>query len=304
MKKFAIVTCVTPNWLPPAAITLLSCALHGAEEFADLIILCAGARAVDETNLQNFNSRHGINIKLLNVNPGDLNEIDSGRLGVGAILRLKLNEFLPGDIERVLYIDSDVLCLQPLSELFSMNMDGFALAAVESTAMMPFINRTAEAHLKSIGMAATAPYFNSGVVLFDWTAILKTDFFKDCLAILKSRADWRFHDQDVMNISAAGKWRKLNQKWNVTKKTSDYLSLKPALRHFNGRLKPWNCGTRFGYATYRMYYIESLKDTAWAEFLNMKQFRWPIKDNWRAFLRKFSFRKIAKLNQIIAKSAP
>lgn len=300
MKKFAIVTCVTPNWLPPAAVTLLSCAQHGAEEFADLIILCAGATAGDETNLQSFNSHHGIQIKLLNVVPGDLSGIDSGRLGVGAILRLKLNEFLPHEFKKVLYIDSDVLCMQTLSKLFAMSLDGFAFAAVESTAMMPVINKTAEAHLKSIGMATTAPYFNSGIVLFDWTTILKTDFFKDCLTTLKSRTDWRFHDQDVMNIAALGKWKKLHQKYNVTKKTADYLSIDPVFRHFNGAAKPWNSKSRFGFARYHKYYADSLSGTPWQSFMDQPQKPWSFKDNWRALLRKLSFRKIAKLRHHIS----
>lgn len=301
MKKFAIVTCVTPNWLAPAAVTLLSCAQHGAEEFADLIIVSFDVSNEEADNLALFNKIHGTQIKLQKVKLAELEGMGTGRLGVGALLRLKLNTYMSKTYQRILYLDSDVLAESNCKEIFEIELHGKPFGAVESIAMLPWINKKSASYLSSIGMTKTASYFNSGVMIFDWKKTLNNNLLAHSFSLLKQNPNFPFQDQDALNAAANGNWQKLSHHWNVTKKTADYLSLKPTFRHFNGRLKPWNCSSRFGYAVYRRYYDKSLKDTAWAEFLNMKQFGWPIKDNWRAFLRKFSYRKIAHLKFHLAK---
>ncbi len=297
--KNAIVVCATPNWLAPAAVTLLSCAQNGATAYADLFIVCPSPSAKDKSDLAAFNELNRTPIQLLAVDAGDLNDIDGGHLGIGALLRLKLDQFLPQNLERVLYLDCDVLAEGALDELFHMNLEGEPFAAVESIAMMPVINKHAPAHLRALNINPPRPYFNSGVILFDWPATVQARILPQCLEVLKSRQNWKFHDQDTLNIVSKGQWKKLDHQWNVTKKTADYLNLQAHLRHFNGNAKPWNCKNRFGYAKYRKYYEQSLQGTPWAEFLDMKQKPWPLKDNWRALVRRLSFLKRTKLRSLI-----
>jgi lipopolysaccharide biosynthesis glycosyltransferase len=299
--KNVIVVCATPNWLGPAAVTLLSCAQNGAAKVAELIIVCPNPSSRDENDLALFNKMHATQIRLLGVDPDDLAEIESGHLGVGALLRLKLDAFLPTNLERVLYLDSDVLAEGSLNELFEMPMNGFAFAAVESIAMLQLINAKANTHLKSLNISPARPYFNSGVILFDWQASLEARILPQCRDVLKSRQNWHFHDQDVLNIVSNGKWKQLLHKWNVTKKTADYLNIKPRLRHFNGKQKPWNSKARFGFSKYHMYYASSLANTPWANFAGMKQLAWPIRDNWRALVRQLSFTTIYKLKNHITR---
>ncbi len=298
--KNAIVVCATPNWLAPAAVTLLSCAQQGAEKFADLLIVCPNPGSDEQAKLKDFNAHHNFNIKLLDVEPSELQSIESGRLGVGALLRLKLDQFLSHQFDRVLYLDSDVIALAPIEKLFQMDMKGMPFAAVESIAMLPLLNRKAKAHLRSINLDLTQPYFNSGVILFDWQATLKAKILPRCLDILKSRDSWKYHDQDTLNMVSNGQWKMLDHKWNVTKKTADYLNITPVFRHFNGTAKPWNSKPRLGFAQYHKYYVESLHETPWQSFMDQPQKPWSLKDNWRAFIRKLSFRKISKLRKHIS----
>ncbi len=301
--KNAIVVCATPNWLAPAAVTLLSCAKQGAEKFADLLIICQYPSLDDKEKLKAFNAHHNCNIQLLDVDPSELNVIESGRLGVGTLLRLTLDQFLSHDFNRVLYLDSDVVAETPIDKLFQLDLEGFPFAAVESIAMLPLLNAGATAHRNNLNMSEETPYFNAGVILFDWHATLRTKILPRCLEILKSRDCWKFHDQDALNIASNGNWKLLDHKWNVTKKTADYLQIQPHLRHFNGAAKPWNSKLRLGYGKYHEYYTKSLAGTPWQSFMDQPQRPWPLKDNWRALVRRLSFRKIAKLNRHIALTA-
>lgn len=300
MKKFAIVTCVTPNWLTPAAVTLLSCAQHGAEEFADLIIVSFDTVKAHQNKLKLFNLKHQTNIQLLDVSLSDFKGMGNGLLGVGAIMRLKLDQFMPKAYERVLYLDSDVLAESNCHEIFELDLQNKPFGAVESTAMLPWINKKAAAHLQSIDMDKTAPYFNSGVMVFDWKKTLRCSFLSRSFELLKQNPSWLFPDQDAMNSSNNNEWVMLDHKYNVTKKTADYVNIKPVFRHFNGTSKPWNSKYRFGFARYHKFYFESLEGTPWQDFMDQPQNPWPIKDNWRAILRKLSFRKIAKLKHHIS----
>ncbi len=298
--KNAIVVCATPNWLAPAAVTLLSCAQHGASQFADLILVSFQTKHDDQNNLAQFNQKHAINIKLVDVPLNDLTGMGQGRLGIGSLLRLKLDAFLPKNYDRILYLDSDVVAEASCKKLFEMNLDSQIFAAVENTALLPLIGSNASKHKKAIGMTPSQRYFNAGVMLFDWHKTQSSRLMRDSLALMKLNPTWPFQDQDALNAVAQGQWKMLDHTWNVTKKTADYLDIKPRFRHFNGVGKPWNSKHRFGFARYHTYYTESLKGTPWQGFVKQSQMPWSVKDNWRAFLRKLSFNKIAKLKNHIS----
>ena len=300
MKKIAIVTCVTPNWLPPAAVTLLSCAQHGAEEFADLIIVSFDLEQKHRDELLAFNKQHKTNISAISASIHELRNMGKGRLGVGSLLRLKLDEFLPPDYERVLYLDSDVLAEANCSKLFATDLNGYTCAAVENTALLPWIKSNASQHLESIHMKKDQKYFNAGVMLFDWSKTLESELMLKSLEIMRENPTWQFQDQDALNSTLQGQWKLLDHKYNVTKKTADYLKLNPVFRHFNGAAKPWNSKSRLGFSRYHKYYMASLSGTPWQSFMDQPQRPWPLRDNWRAFLRKLSFRKIAKLKKHIS----
>jgi lipopolysaccharide biosynthesis glycosyltransferase len=301
--KNAIAVCATPNWLAPAAVTLLSCARHGAEAYAKLIIICPSPSSEDKSNLAAFNAHHSVNIEMKDAAPTVLNRIESGHLGIGALLRLKLNEYLSPDYERVLYLDCDVLAEVSVEQLLNVNMSGHQIAAVESIAMMQIVNGSAEAHRRSLNIPPKRPYFNSGVILFDWQKTLQNSLLPRCVEILQTRTNWRFHDQDTMNIAVGGDWKALDHKWNVTKKTSDYLSLKPALRHFNGPAKPWNTRKNFSVSQYRNYYVSALAETPWSNFTDQAQKSAKLKDRWRTLARRLSYGTKANLKKHISSVA-
>ncbi len=297
--KNAIVVCATPNWLAPAAVTLLSCAQHGAEQFADLILLSFEISDNHRNDLKLFNLKHKINIKLIEVALNELEGMGRGRLGIGSLMRLKLNQFLPDTYERILYLDSDVLAEASCKKLFAIDLQGYPFAATENTAVLPWIKKNAPQHLASVAMNPNQLYFNAGVMLFDWKATRASCLMQRSLNLLKQNPTWPFQDQDALNSASQGQWKMLDHKYNVTKKTADYLNIHPVFRHFNGAAKPWNSKSRFGFGRYYKYYVNSLNGTPWKSFIDQPQKPWPLKDNWRAVLRKLSFRKIAKLKRHI-----
>lgn len=73
--------------------------------------------------------------------------------------RLFLDKILPGHVNKVLYLDGDIIINSSLAELWHMDMDGKCAAAVSDS--------LGEEYYKIFGLSSTAHYCNSGVILMD-----------------------------------------------------------------------------------------------------------------------------------------
>lgn len=268
--KFAIVVCATQNWLAPAAVTLLSCAKHGAEEYADLLIVTPAPGPKQHAELDKFNAKHGTSIKLLTASEGNLAKADAGRFSIGSLLRLRLVQHLPTNYERVLYLDSDILACAPCKELFEIDFGGHCIAATEDIVLLQWVDKNAFAHREIIGFAQNIPYFQAGVLLFDWQNPTCREILLNAEEKMTSGQNFPLADQDPLNLAAVGRWKRLQPKFNVDKRTDDFLGVKPIFRHFTGSIKPWTCW-RPGFHKYRKFYKEQLADTDWEDFANQKQ---------------------------------
>ena len=171
-------------------------------------------------------------------------------------LRLIISSILPRYIQRVIYLDSDIMATADLSELYRVDMRGCPIAAVQDDGMRQY-------YCAPIGLDARH-YFNAGVLLIDLTqwqepAQRALDLFTENGAIYPTL------DQDVLNIVFKNKWRELDARWNTTSQRQPFASrwfeliwpdgwknerLPPAVYHMTP-FKPWTvCNTsryRFAY---------------------------------------------------------
>lgn len=279
MNRHAIVACATPSWLAPAAVALWSCARHGAPAGADLLLVSVDPSPEDEADLARFNALRGTRIRLLAVDASELAPLQRGRWGLGTLLRLKLDQWLPRHYERVLYVDCDVLALDDIAGIFSVDMDGQMLAAVEDIGSI--IKRRTIEHVRRLGLPEGAAYFNAGVLLFDWRRCCTRGYLGEALDLMRSGKDWWLLDQDVLNVASAGHWKRLDLRWNMQQLAADLLgedidSL-ATFRHFVGRNKPWNSHWYPGYQANRKLYAAGLAGTPWSQLLSRDQRPWSFK---------------------------
>jgi lipopolysaccharide biosynthesis glycosyltransferase len=170
---------------------------------------------------------------------------------------LFLGSVLPGDLQRTLYLDSDVIVRHDPSGLWNVDLDGNVVAAVidgdDAWSDNSLHDRIAYHH--ELGLAPGLAYFNSGVLLVDLDAWRRDDITLRCQQILR-----RFHDrvmwvdQEILNAALAGRWLKVDRRWNcmtwwlsADKRRPPYDGdLEHAvIRHFAGEdHKPWVNGHR------------------------------------------------------------
>ncbi|WP_019947786.1 glycosyltransferase family 8 protein [Hymenobacter aerophilus] len=160
---------------------------------------------------------------------------------LAAYYRLFFPRLIPQDIDRLLYMDVDMLVVGNLLELYQTDLGGVAVGAVLDTEMPS---------RAEIGIADMDDYFNSGLLLMDmprWRAQRISERAIEVIRRLAAKLD--YHDQDALNVVFAGGWHRLDKRYNLMKAyippnlaRRDYQNFlaDKVIIHFNGRNKPWH----------------------------------------------------------------
>ena len=199
----------------------------------------------------------------------------SAQLSRTAYVRLAAAELLPETVERVLYLDGDLLFFDDAARLYQMDMAGRPMAAVPDCGIMTSARRRRE-KAACIGLAPDAPCFNSGVLLLDLGAWRRGDYTCQLLTLAKEKA-YPHHDQDVLNDFFRDNWKILPLRWNVIppvwfmflkvavspwRREAAAARENPAILHYAGSYKPWEYPC---YPAFNGAYYDTLAKTAFAD---------------------------------------
>ena len=135
---------------------------------------------------------------------------ETDHLSIATYYRLFMTDILPSNINKVLYLDSDIVVARSIQELWNTDISGKALAAVEEMgcSLTDVFDRFQ--FDKEYG------YFNAGVLLINlayWRDNNITALFSDYIINHSDRIV--AHDQDVLNALFHDKYLKLSFEWNV-----------------------------------------------------------------------------------------
>lgn len=124
--------------------------------------------------------------------------------------RMAFASLLPESVERVLYLDSDLLVQQDLTELWETDLTGYYMAGVSEPP-----SEGAFAYRRSIGMTNPEYYVNSGVLLMDLVKI-RQDQVQTLLFETGERIKDKIllQDQDIINVALEGKVKLLPVTYN------------------------------------------------------------------------------------------
>jgi len=192
-------------------------------------------------------------------------------------------------VERVLYIDADILARGDVGRLWDTDLDGKLLGACPDVG-----------YPLGYDGIDRGPCFNSGVLLMDLTRIRGgVQKLKD---IAKSVASPKFVEQDALNLHFRGAWKPLSLEWNAQGlgtyadlRTTDRETINfhemanPILVHFTGPVspslplvmnpyiqpcvsKPWGYTKARGHP-YAEEWWAALKETPWAEWAESDEYR-------------------------------
>ncbi len=150
----------------------------------------------------------------------------------------------PEGVQRVLYIDGDVMCQGDISPLMDIDLEGDIAACAEDSP-------TGKA--EGLNRLHTADYFNSGMMMIDVPAWNRESLSQRsaAMAIERRRSGMRLesHDQDILNVLLDKRFKNVSRKYNWTynmslrgflqKQKQFIYDPEAVLIHFTGLVKPW-----------------------------------------------------------------
>lgn len=156
--------------------------------------------------------------------------------------RIFIPEIVDAKIERVLYLDSDTLCINDLREIKSLEMKNKVAMVVEDL----FVTEKLEEKVKKIPLVEKK-YFNSGVMYIDIYSWKQSKLTQCALSLLAEDMNrYEYWDQDVLNVLLNGKVLFGKEKWNYLYNLYSMIQEPPRdtiFIHFITENKPWKLWT-------------------------------------------------------------
>jgi lipopolysaccharide biosynthesis glycosyltransferase len=217
----------------------------------------------------------------------------SGHVNQISYYRILMPRLLPSDVERLIYLDADLIIRADLARLWRHDLSGHLCLAAQDCAA-PYMDSSqvlasyqqCRAYLGSpwpvpnfreLGLRPDAAYFNAGVLLVDLAAWRDADLARQMLACLEqNQPHVRWWDQYALNVVLAGRWGSLDLRWNqgaqifqyptweqspFDRRTFEELRDDPYIVHFTTRHKPWLASCRH---PLRKEFFQYVDRTAWA----------------------------------------
>lgn len=272
-----IALCHDNNYAPYSSVVIASIIDHNPEEEITFHLLhtdlTAERCAIIKSWVESFKGKKVCFYQMKKESFADFPIDEHTYLDYGAYIRLYLGECLK-QIDKVLYLDCDVIVNGSLSELWNTDISDYAVAGVRDR-----INDYIRVYNR-LDYQMCEGYINSGMMLINLKRWREDDFFKKAqqLACEKGASVLKNHDQDIINAIYHGQILMLPFRYNLLEyylyvEEWLYLDRKyypeiveacktPAIIHFCMPQKPWHyeCINPF-----KELYYKYRKMTPWPE---------------------------------------
>jgi lipopolysaccharide biosynthesis glycosyltransferase len=224
-----------------------------------------------KTRIDNLAKLRDCNISFISVDTGIFSELPLKRhISATTYNRLLIPNLAP-DLEKVLYLDCDIIVRTDLSELWEIPLGDKAAAVIEDAGVSVEV-------LAPFGINQAGRYFNSGVMLMNLEKMRRMAYSEIMIDfILKNSELMSYLDQDAANATLLEDVIYVHPRWNQqygmyiyklnrTAYPDDWYEeaiMDPAIVHFTTALKPWFYKSRH---KFKHEYWQYLKMTDWKDY--------------------------------------
>lgn len=265
MSLINVAFAVDTNNLDQVGVVIASILAHATRP-AELgfFILLDGPAAIAEQKIAGWAVRPP-NLTVVPFDGSFAARVPRGHVSTAALLRTHLPKALP-DLDRVVYLDADVIVRHDIAELFAADLGGKPMGGVVEMGVYLRLRRdtvrhasTQKDYLAWLGFDPdTSTYVNTGVLVMDLAALRALDFSSRAVAFSNERGPGlRSMDQCLINTILQGQIASIDPRWNACghvinlPRHHHYVpaALRPSLRlqmndpwiiHYTGAKKPWN----------------------------------------------------------------
>lgn len=291
-----IMISIDSNYILPAKVMLKSLSVN-VEEKLDIFLLYS---RLSNSQIEEFSKfcteRSNAILHPIYVDAELFREMPvNDRLPIETYFRLLALFILPENIERILWLDADMIIKSDITRFYRTDMGNTSIAVMKDQGSAIII---AECH-ERLHLQNDSVYFNAGVILFNLEKIRK-HWSKETLFEWTNKIQYRLEylDQDILNLMfekdkliSSNIWNYQIKSWTEIKE-EDLLCA--AIIHYVGPIKPWNDK-----------YDNKAKWIWWsyycACFDKRKYYIFCIKNVWHIFFSKYLDKKLTILKKLIKK---
>lgn len=234
------------KFLQPTAVTLLSTIKQRRNnQQYNVFIVDVGISSEGKAFAERFFSKYeNLSITFIPFDKSLISTFEPiAHISSAMYAKLFLSELL--DIERVIYLDGDILVLEDISGLWQAFDDNYCIQAV--------YNPNYDYDNAYLNIENGKKTFNSGVMMMNLKAMKSADYLERLLAFTAAYHAMVLGDQAAFNVVFKDNWAELPPAWNVQKnfyfnthrrvgisKSERRALIKaPKIVHFSSAYKPW-----------------------------------------------------------------
>jgi lipopolysaccharide biosynthesis glycosyltransferase len=211
---------------------------------------------------------------------------ETDHVSIATYYRLFAPIVLPEHIDKILYLDCDMIINSSVSEFYNTDINGVALAATLDEDYM------GDEKYTRLNLDGPKSYFNAGMLLINLEYWRTHNVYERCIDCIRRIPEkLLLHDQDTLNTVLKGEVKLVSVKFNMQtgflhkkRKLDDGTRaeikanvLNPSIIHYTGLRKPWLKHYHHPYISHFRYY---LKKSPWNDIPLKKTFKEELR-YWR-----------------------
>lgn len=259
--RIPVLFCMDETYWPHAGTAIRSLLSSNPGRRFRIMVCSSSANPEGENRIRSFAG----DVEFVHYVTPDI-ALPTGRhLTLATYLRLFIGEYVDPSIDKILYLDCDMIVCCDIGSLWTTDLGDNILAAVPEPYSPSELLRLPE----------KAPYFNAGTLLVNLRRWRAENALGQLLTYIRENPDRLFaFDQDALNAVFCGRIKPLSYTWNFHTPYADLspeefgvartelreLRRHPGIVHFAGPAKPWhsNCEPH-----YKKLYWDARSRTPW-----------------------------------------
>ena len=244
MKKYNILISFDDNYVDKAMNMLYSLKKNNNDIFFNIYIYYINLSDESITKTNEFCKKYNIGNIIFKKYDANMSNcpLFLGHTTVETYIRLFVPFILDEDVDRMLYLDCDIICNGDISKLYETNLDKYYFAACQN---VPPLDTTGWNETMNINLELPEDnkYINAGVLLINFKKYKKDYSIEKINDFIEENHERLImQDQDIINKMFYKKIKILPGKYNyqINSYLDNDINKSSVLIHYSDSLKPWN----------------------------------------------------------------
>ena len=246
IKPLHLAVAFDQNYITPFYVLITSIFQNSQGSPYHIHTIATGISDLEKDEISNFVRQHQSTISFYELDQAYVTDLvlPKDKYFTAAVYyRLLFPALVPTTVEKLLYLDTDIVVIGSLAELYHTDISGYPLGAVAE------VNATK--NRPDLGIHEVGTYFNSGVMLIDVAEWRQQQISEKAIRFLRDYPEkivWA--DQDALNVVLMSNYVKLSSRFNIIpsfiprflpkNKYASFLKDKVIIHYTLKEHKPWN----------------------------------------------------------------